>query len=191
MAFGAAGKMARGLRAKLTGGPTANNNSSVALPSWDDFSGEPANTRSAFTDLAKKAAAGELSDSIHATEGIDAQSYRARAAAHGKEISLANEGMNTAEDGMEFWGPFDNDSARSKASDRVLTVDQDECISCGTCEENSSTVFFLTDDKADVLAQDGPMDLIQEAIDACPVMCINWIEKSEVEEQHSHGGFEA
>ena len=191
MAFGAAGKMARGLRAKLTGGPTANNNSSVALPSWDDFSGEPANTGSAFTDLAKKAAAGELSDSIHATEGIDAQSYRARAAAHGKEISLANEGMNTAEDGMEFWGPFDNDSARSKASDRVLTVDQDECISCGTCEENSSTVFFLTDDKADVLAQDGPMDLIQEAIDACPVMCINWIEKSEVEEQHSHGGFEA
>ncbi len=183
--------MARGLRAKLTGSPTANNNSSVALPSWDDFSGEPANTGSAFTDLAKKAAAGELSDSIHATEGIDAQSYRARAAAHGKEISLANEGMNTAEDGMEFWGPFDNDSARSKASDRVLTVDQDECISCGTCEENSSTVFFLTDDKADVLAQDGPMDLIQEAIDACPVMCINWIEKSEVEEQHSHGGFEA
>jgi ferredoxin len=99
--------------------------------------------------------------------------------------------MNTAEDGMEFWGPFDNDSARSKASDRVLTVDQDECISCGTCEENSSTVFFLTDDKADVLAQDGPMDLIQEAIDACPVMCINWIEESEVEEQHSHGGYEA
>ena len=191
MAFIAASKVARTIREKLTGEPTKQSNLSVALPSWNDFSEEPANSKSTFTDLAKKAAAGELSDSIHATEGVDAQSYKARAAAHGKEISLANDGMNTAEDGENFWGPFDNDSARSKASGRVLTVDQDECISCGTCEENSSTVFHLTDDKADVLAQDGPMDLIQEAIDACPVMCINWIEETEVEEQHSHGGYEA
>jgi ferredoxin len=175
MAFSAAGKIARGLKAKLTGSPEAGANLTVVLPSWNDFSQEPSNAKSTFTDLAKRAAAGELSDSIHATEGIDAQSYKARAAAHGKEISLADEGMNTAVDGEEFWGPFDNNSARSKACGRVLTVDQDECISCGTCEENSSTVFHLTDDKADVLAQDGPMDLIQEAIDACPVMCINWI----------------
>jgi|GEM_PF-462809 len=191
MAFSAAGKIAQGLRAKISGRSGSESIAPAPLPSWDDFSNTGNKSKSTFTALAKKAAAGELSDSIHATEGVDAQSYKARAAAHGKEIILADDGMNTAEDGEQFWGPFDNDSARHKAIGRVLTVDQDECISCGTCEENSSSVFHLTDDKADVLAQDGPMDLIQEAIDACPVMCINWIEEDEVEEQHSHGGYEA
>ena len=68
-----------------------------------------------------------------------------------------------------------------------------ECISCGTCEENTKVVFHLPDqedDKAEVLIQDGPMDLIQDAIDACPVTCISWMSPDGIEEQHSDGGFD-
>ncbi|MCB9780149.1 MAG: ferredoxin [Alphaproteobacteria bacterium] len=56
-----------------------------------------------------------------------------------------------------------------------MIIDQWECINCGTCVENTDHVFGLPDDaKAVVLAQEGPMDLIQDAIDACPVTCIHW-----------------
>ncbi|MCB9760462.1 MAG: ferredoxin [Alphaproteobacteria bacterium] len=99
--------------------------------------------------------------------------------------------MNTADDGAAFWGPVDNESSRAKAAGQVLTIDQWECISCGTCVEQTADVFELPDEaKAEVLKQDGAMDLIQDAIDACPVTCIQWIGSAEVEEFHSHGGFE-
>ena len=187
MALERVNRIVGGLKGRLLG--ESGGDQTTPLPS----SG-PAETNGgaggSFTSIARSASTGDLGDSIHATEGVDAQSYRARAAAHGREITLAGEGMNTSEDGALFWGPFDNDSARAKAAEKILTIDQDECISCGTCEENSGTVFHLTDDMAEVIAQDGPMDLIQEAIDACPVMCINWLDEDEIEEQHSHGGFE-
>ena len=36
--------------------------------------------------------------------------------------------------------------------------------------------FMLPDDATAIpVAQDGPMDLIQDAIDACPVTCIHWV----------------
>ncbi|MCP4807693.1 MAG: ferredoxin [Proteobacteria bacterium] len=94
-------------------------------------------------------------------------------------------------------GPVDNESSRAAASGEVLAIDQEECISCGTCVEQTEDVFFLGEDdkqgeeiKAEVLKQEGPMDLIQDAIDACPVTCIHWLDGQELEEHHSHGGFE-
>jgi ferredoxin len=46
--------------------------------------------------------------------------------------------------------------------------------------ENTEQVFVLPDDaKAVVIAQEGPMELIQDAIDACPVTCIHWTEEPE------------
>ncbi|MCB9745994.1 MAG: ferredoxin [Alphaproteobacteria bacterium] len=110
--------------------------------------------------------------------------------ANGREVELAGEGLNVAADGGQFWGPVDNESSRAKAEGRVLTIDQWECISCGTCVEQTEDVFVLPDElKAEVIKQDGAMDLIQDAIDACPVTCINWIEGGEVEDFHSAGGF--
>ena len=109
----------------------------------------------------------------------DLDAYAARAKANGRDFKLAGTGMNTADDGIHFWGPVDNESSRAKAAGKELQIDQMECISCGTCEENTNVVFHLPEGKeeeykAAVLAQDGPMDLIQDAIDACPVTCISW-----------------
>ena len=62
----------------------------------------------------------------------------------------------------------------------MLAIDQWECISCGTCVEQTDKVFYLpNDEKATPIAQDGPMDLIQDAIDECPVTCISWLPPEE------------
>ena len=61
---------------------------------------------------------------------------------------------------------------------RVYIVEE-ECIGCGTCEEICNEVFKLNEetDKAEVIkSEGGPEDLIQEAIDSCPVECIYWEE---------------
>jgi ferredoxin len=84
-------------------------------------------------------------------------------------------GLSTSQDGTVYWGSIDNESARARGSGQTLVIDQWECIACGTCVENTDAVFVLPDDaKAVVLAQEGDMALIQDAIDACPVTCIHW-----------------
>lgn len=147
-----------------------------------------------FSTLAKRAAAGDLGEALYADDASTGrEAYIARMKANGRDVQLAGEGLNINPDGVQFWGPIENESSVSKAAGEVLTIDQWECISCGTCEENTKVVFHLPDqedDKAEVLIQDGPMDLIQDAIDACPVTCISWIAPDSVEEQHSHGGFD-
>jgi len=63
-------------------------------------------------------------------------------------------------------------------SDRVY-IDEDECIGCGSCEEICPEVFKLNEktEKAEVIKPEGgPEDLIQEAIETCPVSCIHWKE---------------
>jgi ferredoxin len=183
--------------------------SSNILDWVDDFSAkketssaEPAapvasNGGSSFAAIAAAAASGSLGKAVHADAGsTDLAAYRARMRANGREIELAGEGMNVGQDGGQFWGPVDNESSRARATGLALTIDQNECISCGTCEENTDQVFLLPEapagqeeDKAEVLAQEGPMDLIQDAIDACPVTCIKWIPPTELAEAHSSGGF--
>ncbi len=146
-----------------------------------------------FAGLARQAALGQGGVAQHADDkSTDVAAYAARARANGRDVDLAGEGRNQASDGIEFWGPVDNESSRAKAGGRVLTIDQWECISCGTCEENTTLVFEVpSDDKARVLAQNGPMDLIQDAIEACPVTCIHWIEVNELESHHSCGGHDS
>ena len=60
---------------------------------------------------------------------------------------------------------------------RRVLIDEEECIGCGSCEEICPEVFVLNEDteKAEVInPEGGPEDLIEEAIDACPVECIQW-----------------
>ncbi len=62
---------------------------------------------------------------------------------------------------------------------RVVYIDEDECIACGLCQDICPEVFKLDDDQmvAKVLKPQGsPEELIQEAIDSCPVTCIHWKE---------------
>jgi ferredoxin len=130
------------------------------LPSVDDqgFDGISA----AVADLARGHAPEFSGERIALTSG----------ATHDSAVSDV---LNTSEDGAVYWGPIDNDSARSKAAKETLIIDQWECIQCGTCVENTDAVFALPDDcKASVFKQTGAMDLIQDAIDACPVTCIQW-----------------
>ena len=65
-----------------------------------------------------------------------------------------------------------------KMSKRVY-FDEEECIGCGSCEEVCPDVFKLNDEmeKAEViLTEGGPEDLIEEAMEMCPVECIHWEE---------------
>ena len=138
---------------------------------------------SSFAAAAAAAARGGTGQALYAdTDSTDVAAYAARAAALGRTgAELGGEGINEGENGT-FWGPVDNESARSKAEGQVLDIDQDECISCGTCVENTDTVFYLPVDEgstAYVLKQEGPMDLVQDAIEACPVTCISWVAPGE------------
>jgi ferredoxin len=98
--------------------------------------------------------------------------------------------LHSAQDGVQYWGALDNESARSKAAGETLVIDQWECISCGTCVENTDAVFVLPDDaKAVPIRQVGDMELIQDAIDACPVTCIHWsLEPTEFEQLNDADG---
>ena len=60
---------------------------------------------------------------------------------------------------------------------RRVYIDEDECIGCGSCEEICPEVFELDEDTQKALViqpEDGPEDLIDEAIEACPVDCLYW-----------------
>lgn len=60
----------------------------------------------------------------------------------------------------------------------AVFVDETVCIGCGHCAHTASSTFFLEQDygRARVIAQDGDReDLVQEAIDTCPVDCIAWV----------------
>lgn len=61
--------------------------------------------------------------------------------------------------------------------DKKVYIDEEECIGCGSCEEVCPEVFKLNEDteKAEVVKPEGgPQDLIEEAMETCPVECIHW-----------------
>jgi ferredoxin len=62
---------------------------------------------------------------------------------------------------------------------KTVDIDEEECIGCGSCVEICPEVFQMKEDdeKAEVIKPEGgPEDLIQEAMDTCPVSCIHWEE---------------
>ena len=63
--------------------------------------------------------------------------------------------------------------------DKRVYLDEEECIGCGSCVEICPEVFQIKEgeEKAEVIKPEGgPEDLVQEAIDSCPVSCIHWEE---------------
>lgn len=63
----------------------------------------------------------------------------------------------------------------------VPIVDQGLCISCGLCIETAPHTFqFNKASLSEVIDGHGdPEEVIQEAIDSCPVSCVNWEEVEE------------
>ncbi|MGF1512919.1 MAG: ferredoxin [Elainellaceae cyanobacterium] len=62
-------------------------------------------------------------------------------------------------------------------------VDEPTCIGCKHCAHVARNTFYIEPDygRSRVVRQDGdPEDLIQEAIDTCPVDCIHWIDYTEL-----------
>lgn len=58
-------------------------------------------------------------------------------------------------------------------------IDEEECIGCESCVEICPEVFAFDEEKekAQVIKPEGgPEDLVQDAIDTCPVECIHWEE---------------
>lgn len=64
-------------------------------------------------------------------------------------------------------------------------VDEITCIGCKHCAHVARNTFYIEPDhgRSRVYRQDGDSeDLIQEAIDTCPVDCIHWIDYTELTE---------
>jgi ferredoxin len=71
-------------------------------------------------------------------------------------------------------------------------VDEATCIGCRHCAHVARNTFYIEPDygRSRVIAQDGDSgDLVQEAIDTCPVDCIHWVhyvELTELEAERQH-----
>ncbi|MGK7933358.1 MAG: ferredoxin [Microcystaceae cyanobacterium] len=74
---------------------------------------------------------------------------------------------------------------------KAVYVDEMTCIGCKHCAHVSPNTFYIEPDygRSRVYNQDGDEEeVIQEAIDTCPVDCIHWVEYSnlnELEEKRS------
>ena len=62
---------------------------------------------------------------------------------------------------------------------KKVVIDADECIGCESCVELCPEVFAFNEEEEKavvILAEGGPEDCIEEAMDTCPVECILWEE---------------
>ena len=60
---------------------------------------------------------------------------------------------------------------------RKVWIDEEECIGCGSCRDICPEVFQMNEatEKSEVIKpEDGPIDLIEEAMGECPMSCIFW-----------------
>jgi ferredoxin len=66
---------------------------------------------------------------------------------------------------------------------RGVYVDEGTCIGCRYCSHVARNTFYIEPDygRSRVIRQDGDSeDLIQEAIETCPVDCIHWVAYEEL-----------
>jgi ferredoxin len=69
---------------------------------------------------------------------------------------------------------------------RGVYVDEITCIGCKHCAHVARNTFYIEPDygRSRVIRQDGDLeDVVQEAIDTCPVDCIHWLDYSEVKQR--------
>ena len=70
-----------------------------------------------------------------------------------------------------------------KLRKKAVWVDERKCIGCTYCSSVASNTFAMEPDqgRARAFRQDGDSyELIQEAIDTCPVDCIEWVSFEEL-----------
>ncbi|MBF2057805.1 MAG: ferredoxin [Cyanobacterium sp. T60_A2020_053] len=67
-------------------------------------------------------------------------------------------------------------------------VDEVSCIGCKNCVHVASNTFYIEDDhgRSRVYNQNGDTEeIVQEAIDTCPVDCIHWLDYTKVKEKEA------
>lgn len=73
-------------------------------------------------------------------------------------------------------------------------VDELTCIGCKHCAHVARNTFYIEPDygRSRVVRQDGDSEeLIQEAIDTCPVDCIHWVNYTELKELEEERQYQA
>lgn len=91
----------------------------------------------------------------------------------------------------ELGGQWRNASERTglepelggRVRQRGVYVDEIVCIGCKHCAHVARNTFYIEPDygRSRVIRQDGDSeDMIQEAIDTCPVDCIHWVDYTEL-----------
>ncbi|MDR3322221.1 MAG: ferredoxin [Synergistaceae bacterium] len=60
-----------------------------------------------------------------------------------------------------------------------LNINTEQCIGCGVCVQVCPDVFNLDEEEgkgviADISRANDEQKLVKEAIDCCPIGCINW-----------------
>ncbi len=71
-----------------------------------------------------------------------------------------------------------------KLRTKAVWVDESTCIGCTYCNSVACNTFSMEPDmgRARAFRQDGDSsELIQEAIDTCPVNCIHWVKFEELD----------
>ncbi len=72
-------------------------------------------------------------------------------------------------------------------------VDELTCIGCKHCAHVARNTFYIEPDygRARAIRQDGdPDEVIQEAIDTCPVDCITWVDYTELKRLEAERKFQ-
>ena len=72
-----------------------------------------------------------------------------------------------------------------KLREKAVWVDERKCIGCTYCSSVATNTFAMEPDqgRARAFRQDGDSpEIIQEAIDTCPVDCIDWVDFEQLDE---------
>jgi len=97
---------------------------------------------------------------------------------------------------MDFIDPFDNLQENieftgwepvlgGQLAEKAVWVDESKCIGCKYCVHVASNTFIVDEfhGRSRAIRQDGDSsDVIQEAIDTCPVDCIHWVKFEELDD---------
>ena len=95
---------------------------------------------------------------------------------------------------MDSVNPFENNKINENITrfepvlggtlaEKAIWVDESRCIGCKYCVHVATNTFIVDEDhgRSRAIRQDGDnVEILQEAIDTCPVDCIHWVKFEEL-----------
>lgn len=118
-------------------------------------------------------------------------------------LASADQPDDSAQTGLEpeLGGQLRNQSERTGLEPELggvvrqkgVYVDEITCIGCKHCAHVARNTFYIEADygRSRVIRQDGDTEeVIQEAIDTCPVDCIHWVNYAELKQLEAERKFQ-